>query len=278
MDQPAVAYPADMHTDKGVATATTGNNADFPWDSFASESYFEHNYGSVRSDDRRIVEFIRDFFAAADIPEGTRGIDVGTGPNLYPALAMVPFCSRIELYEFSGHNIEWLRAQRARSWPSWDEGLRGFWDLYTESAPYKACGPDPRDLLTERAAIVQGSVFDLKPGPAERFGLGTMFFVAESLSDERGEFELAVDRFLDVLLPGAPFAAAFMEGSKGYDVDGIRFPATDVEAADVRRSLERSATGVVLERIGIDGAPILRPGYTGMIIAAGRVKGVADRP
>jgi hypothetical protein len=264
-----------MHIDEGVDSAGTGHNADFPWDSFDSESYFAHNYRSMRHDDRRIVEFIRDFFTAADIPEDARGIDVGTGPNLYPTLALLPFCSQIELYEFSAHNIAWLHGQSTDGWPSWNDGLAAFWELYTHSVPYKACGSDPRSLLSSRARIVQGSVFDLQRDAGDRFDVGTMFFVAESLSDDRAEFELAVNRFLEVLRPGAPFAAAFMEGSEGYDVDGVRFPAIAVDSADVKHSLERSATDVVLERIGTDGLP-LRPGYSGMIIAVGRAKGTTE--
>ena len=271
LSSPVARYAPSMHNLDSAAMDAAVHNADFPWDSFDSESYFDHNYRSVRHDDRQILEFVRDYFADAKIPAGSRGIDVGTGPNLYPALAMLPFCEAVELYEFSAHNIDWLRHQRATGWPSWDEGLRDFWKLYSARSEYGACGEDPRDLLRRRTKVVQGSVFDLKCEAGERFAVGTMFFVAESLSSDRFEFELAVERFLGAFDRGAPFAAAFMEESKGYEVDGMRFPATAVNASDVRYVLERWATDVELKRIGIDGAP-LREGYSGMIIAVGRAK------
>jgi hypothetical protein len=253
-------------------TADLTLNAAVLWDAFDSESYFEDNYSDLRHDDRAIVHRIRDFFAAADIPVGAAGIDVGTGPNLYPALAMLPFVDSLVLYEYSAHNIDWLTAQQAGNWPAWHSGLRGFWDIFLESPPYKSLGPDPRGQLGERSRIVQGSIFDLDRAAEDRFDVGSMFFVAESLSEDHAEFDHAVERFLGVLRPGAPFAAAFMEQSTGYDVGGRRFPATAVSVADVEASLRRGAADVVLERMGTDGSP-LRDGYSGMILAVGRRSG-----
>ena len=190
----------------------TGQNRDFPWDSFDSASYFDHNYLSMRGDDRIIVEFIRDFFASAGIPEGSRAIDVGTGPNLYPALAVLPFVESIELYEFSAKNVDWLRRQQQAGWPTWDQSLSAFWRLYALSAGHAGLA-DPRRALADRVSVVQGSVFDLERHPSVPFDAGTMFFCAESLSDDREEFDAAVAQFLGVLKEGAPFAAAFMEMS-----------------------------------------------------------------
>ncbi|CAM5649016.1 hypothetical protein SANTM175S_10556 [Streptomyces antimycoticus] len=57
---------------------------------------------------------------------------------------------------------------------------------------------------------VAGSLFDLCSG-AERWDLGTMFFVAESITTSLDEFRRGVGCFMSALNPGAPFAAAFME-------------------------------------------------------------------
>ena len=79
-------------------TEPAGYNADYPWDEFDPEDYFAHNYASLRDDDREILEIVRSYFAdqLGDLPmHSLRGIDVGTGANLYPALAMLPFCEEI---------------------------------------------------------------------------------------------------------------------------------------------------------------------------------------
>jgi hypothetical protein len=99
-----------------------------------------------------------------------------------------------------------------------------------------------------------------------------MFFVAESISPQRGELTTAMRHFLNVLRADAPFAIALMEHSKGYQVGDDYFPATDIDVEDVREFLGGSATHVVVERVSPGENP-LRDGYTGMIIACGRARG-----
>jgi hypothetical protein len=260
-------------TTGSACAATVGRNVDYPWNEFDPEAYLKHNYESVRDDDRAIVRFVRDFFAGTlsdpEVP-GRRGIDVGTGANLYPALTMLPFCDAITLYEYSQSNVDWLERQSAAGWPTWDTAWHAFWDLLTDAAPYLDFRGDPRAELTRRAAVSRGSVFDLDPA-AGRFDLGTMFFVAESITSERAEFHAAVERFLGVLAPNAPFAIAFMEHSGGYTVGGTRFPATDIGQQDVRDHLSERASEVRVEHVGTGTNP-LREDYTGMVMACGRVK------
>src|SRR6184192_2383524 len=96
-----------MTTDQGSKLAR--GNRDYPWDDFSPEEYFKYNYADMRDDDRQIVELVSDFFAKAfsnaSLPSGARGIDVGTGSNLYPALTMLPFCESLTLYEYSASNV-----------------------------------------------------------------------------------------------------------------------------------------------------------------------------
>lgn len=259
-------------TTGSACAATVGRNVDFPWNEFDPEAYLKHNYESVRDDDREIVRFVREFFVRtlSDEAPGRRGIDVGTGANLYPALMMLPFCDEITLYEYSESNVEWLRRQREAGWPSWATAWCAFWDLLADERPYLDFPGDPRTELTRRAEVSRGSVFDLDPA-AGRYDLGTMFFVAESITSERAEFHAAVQRFLGVLVPNAPFAIAFMEHSAGYTVGDRHFPATDIGQQEVRDYLTVRASEVLVEHVGTGTNP-LRDGYSGMVMACGRVK------
>ena len=74
--------------------------------------------------------------------------------------------------------------------------------------------------------MVKGNLFDL---PTDRFHVGTMFFVAESITEQADEFELALRAFTRSLKRGAPFAAAFMRNSTGYTVNDRDFPALRVD-------------------------------------------------
>jgi hypothetical protein len=245
-------------------------NRDYPWDEFNPVEYLKFNYMQLRDDDREIVEIVRDFLArklaTSPVRKGARGIDVGTGANLYPALAMLPFCENITLYEHSEANVGWLRDQIDSGWPSWDEAWKQFWNLFTERAPYAAL-PNSVDVLAGRVEVVKGDV--LARTELGQFDIGTMFFVAESITGERGEFLEAMEHFFSMLRPDAPFAMAFMEHSQGYRVGVQKFPATDIGERDVWGCLRQYASDFSLHRLSAEDKP-LRDHYTGMIVAHGR--------
>jgi hypothetical protein len=248
-----------------------GCNTDYPWNEFDAEDYFAHNYVHLRDDDREIVTRVRDHFASAykdgALSRSGRGIDVGTGANLYPALTMLPFCADVTLFEYSESNINWLEKEKHTHWPSWDSAWHQFWPLLRQQEVYDEI-KDPRTELANRTTIRQDSVYDL--GADEPWDIGTMFFVAESITRQESEFRSAVDHFLDALKPGAPFAIAFMEHSVGYRVADQNFPATDIDENDVVSCLRNRVGNVPIKHVGTGGNP-LRQGYTGMLIALGRV-------
>lgn len=110
-------------------------------------------------------------------------------------------------------------------------------------------------------------MFDL---PRHRWQLGTMFFVAESLTEDPAEFERALHAFVDSLTPGAPFATAFMSRSVGYPVAERDFPAVSIDEEMVQTLL-----GPLTKELKLSffpGDPKLRDGYDGMILALGRTR------
>jgi len=250
-----------------------GQNVDFDWNGFDSDVYYAHNYRTLRDDDRQIIELVGDHFAATlgDL-QGLRGIDVGTGPNLYPALTMLPFSREVTLFEHAETNIRWLRWQQANDWPSWNDAWGQFWKVLSDRPVYERFA-DPRKKLGERADIQPGNVYELTG--TNPYDIGTMFFVAESITERESEFRSAVDHFLDALAPGAPFAIAFMEHSAGYHVANQHFPATDIDGGAVRSCLNNRVSDVLIQHIDTGDKP-LRDGYTGMLLALGRVNAVTE--
>ncbi len=115
------------------------------------------------------------------------------------------------------------------------------------------------------AGIEQMSVFDL---PKARWNMGTMFFVAESITEDPAEFRAAVASFIGALAPGAPFAAAFMAGSNGYPVDDTHVPALPIKPDDVERHL--TTLGVREPSVELLATSHrVRDGYEAMIVATG---------
>jgi hypothetical protein len=242
-------------------------NAEQPWDSFDPVWYLAHNYAELRFDDRLLLEWTGNFFAVNYPDNLGHGIDVGTGANIYPSLAMLPRCHRLTMVERSTANVLWLREEVKHYAETWDP----FWGTLVNAQPqhYKPI-LNPRRALDSRVDVQQGSIFSLRGGA---YDIGTMFFVAESITARPTEFEKATKCFVRSLRRKAPFVAAFMKGSSGYRVGGFRFPAVAIDQNDIYRLLDSIAYDIEVRVIPTGGSP-LRDGYEGMILATGR----AGRP
>lgn len=234
-------------------------NKDYNWDRFNSDWYKEHNYYKLREDDRQILEIVRDHFGA-ESRRNLRGIDVGSGSNLYPAMAMLPFCDHITMYEYAATNREWIEGQKRHRDQTWDP----FWEILAQRPEYRELGADWGRHL-DRLDVVEGDVLQLEP--SRDYDFATMFFVAESISEEFSEFEAAVGRFVKTLTSGGRFAAGFIKESMGYRVDDRWFPAVSVVEDQVSQQFERLGATVNIGTIDLINP--FREGYGGMIVATG---------
>jgi hypothetical protein len=243
--------------------APSVGNASYNWNAFDPDEYVKQNYLEFQADDRKIVQLMRDFFHTHADPGRpvVKGVDVGSGANLYPALAMLPFCQKIDLREYGMQNVAWLRHEVQNGYSElWDP----YWEVLSTRESYRTI-ESPREVLRARAQVRQQNLFEL---PRRGWDMGTMSFVAESISDQRGEFNDATERFLGALKPGAPFVAAFMRDSSGYYVGTIRFPAVAIREADVEQCL--SPLSHDLEIMTVRSDALRREGYHNMIVALGK--------
>ncbi|WP_250002520.1 SCO2525 family SAM-dependent methyltransferase [Actinoplanes sp. M2I2] len=237
------------------------NETAVDWEKFDSDAYFSDNYGRLRSDDSTIIQIVADYFKRNQpVPELGRAIDVGPGANLYPALMLLPYASEVVLFERSFVNRNWLAKELDKPHGSWWQ----FWDAI--SAGRSAYDPinKPMETLHGRVTLERGNVFSLEP---DQYDVGTMFFVAESITRRVDEFQRATRLFVNALKHNAPFAAAFMRRSSGYLVAQKHFPACSIDEDDVHRALAPVARKVTVRRVRSKG---LRPGYDGMMVATGR--------
>jgi hypothetical protein len=174
-------------------------NADAPWKEFSSNDYWRRNYSDLHAEDREIIRRVSDFLicAFAERPPAERAIDVGSGTNLYPALLMLPWTERILLADYSESNVGWLQDQLADDTDPWP--WLPFWCEIQEAKGYSYVDK-PRARLREACVSEPGysgverfSIFDL---PEARWDVGTMFFVAESITEDAVEFRAAVAAFV----------------------------------------------------------------------------------
>jgi hypothetical protein len=241
------------------------------WNTFSSNDYWRRNYSKFQAEDQEIVRVVSRFLAAAfaDRAPAKRAIDVGSGTNLYPALLMLPWTDRLLLADYSESNVSWLKEEVADDRDPWSWHL--FWQAMQGAEGYGDVDK-PRERLrqacvgeTGLSGIERLSIFDL---PEARFDLGTMFFVAESITKKPKVFRQAVECFIGALKPGAPFAAAFMAGSDGYEVAETVFPAVPIASGDVLQHL--TSLGVRKPSVEVlKTSHRVRDGYEGMIVATG---------
>jgi hypothetical protein len=249
------------------------HNADGHWDDFSPDEYWRRNYENMQAEDQEIIHRVNVFFRKVfkNRARAQRAIDVGSGTNLYPALLMLPWTDQILLTDQSASNVRWLRRHVMDDGAPWT--WQPFWREVRDLEGYSQIG-DPRGQLrqacgkhAEHAGFEQRTVFDL---PVAQWGLGTMFFVAESITEEPEEFRAAIDGFIGALQPDSPFAAAFMAESDGYKVDDISFPALPITTEDVTEHFKK--LGVSDLSVDLLRTPKrVREGYAGMIVATGIV-------
>jgi hypothetical protein len=246
---------------ESIDTAVRSSNHDVDWETFDPVEYFDANYRDLHREDAEIIGLVTRFFQQATPGRRrARAIDVGAGANLYPAMTMLPFASKIEFCERAHTNIAWLKQQLRTPAASW----AAFWREMQGDRPEYRRISDPMDVLSRAANVVEGDLFSLKEC---QYDMGTMFFVAESITSQRDEFGQAIESFIASLVPNAPFAAAFMRESSGYSVGGQEFPACSVDEEDVERCLTAVAD---VEKIRVVESHDLRDGYNGMIVVCGR--------
>ncbi|HUD38683.1 MAG TPA: SCO2525 family SAM-dependent methyltransferase [Streptosporangiaceae bacterium] len=239
-----------------------------PWSAFDADVYAKLNYASLIPEDEEIIRFAAGFLVQAyrNRPLASHAVDVGSGPNLYPALLMLPWVERITFTEIAPLNIGWLKANLPDA-PEEEWAWQPFWELMARLPEYENIR-EPRQRLAGIHHIVEKSIFEL---PSRTWDLGSMFFVADGISSDQAEFELAVRSFLTALRPGAPFMMAFMEGSTGYEVSGVAFPAVRIRQDTLIRLLaDLPVAGTQILRTDKSIRP-LRPGYDSMLLVVGYV-------
>jgi hypothetical protein len=140
--------------------------------------------------------------------------------------------------------------------------------LVSDLPDYNAV-PDPRQRLAAAHEVRALSIFDL---PTRTWELGSMFFVADGMTEDQAEFEAAVRAFLGSLVPGSPFLMAFMEGSTGYEVKGVKFPSVRVEKDSLETFLARLPVTETNVLRTDNTKKKLRDGYDGMLLVTGLVR------
>lgn len=232
------------------------------WDDFDPDAYLLNNYVDLLpADVYSTLALARRLRARA--PVDTL-LDLGTGPNLLPVLAALPYVGRVVAREPGRQNRAYLDAQRARLDVTWEPAI----------AILRAVDPALADFDYQRALATRLIVRegDHTGIPARAYDAVTMHYVAEGAGDDPRIFTAITRALVAGAKPGALVFACFMEGSQGYTLDGTAYRALDVDSARVRAALVPGVADLTIDRLDASAGPA-RHGYTGHLIAAGTREG-----
>ena len=191
-------------------------NADVAWDDFDTAGYVLDNYATLHDLDRRIIADLSPYYRSLLPGSLNSSLDIGTGPNIYPLMLAAAASRRLESLERSASNVAYLRrARREGADPCWTP----FWQLCRQLDPAL---PADLDEVLRGLTTHQG---DALAGPPGQYDLVSMFFVAESVTGGRDEFEQLSLRFVAAAAPGGHLVAAYMAGMPKYELGGKTLPS-----------------------------------------------------
>jgi hypothetical protein len=237
------------------------------WDVFDTKAYFSDNYQhAMLPEDEDIMRFAVAELRRLGVATGglRSAADVGTGPNLYPALLLSPYLAddaTLDLIDPAPGNraylTETLGSTDLADSPAWSRFERYLRRLGHEASLRR---------VQSRAEVTAGSVFDL---PAHRYDAVTSFFVCESITDSLDVFTAAIGRLVGSVKPGGLVVAAHMVGSQGWPAGTLPlYPAVDLSYLEIQRTYADHGTFRTFLTTHQD-RESLRPGYDGMAVVVG---------
>jgi hypothetical protein len=257
-------------------TATTAF-ADF--DVFDSSEYADRNYGGEEAllDDQNICKIVSFVLSKLGI-KNAKAVDIGCGPNPYPAMLLAPYARFIDLLEFSPpsrvYMSDFLSGQLPESkmqiWPKFPRYM-----VEGGGEPYENVLPLLLQMAAEGRVRVQfGDAHNLAQ---EKWELGSMYFVDDSISPFRSDQrEIVASACKAITFEGLLIAANMLNDKDhlGYTAgDGKVYPNISQNIIELKQGYTDNDMYTLV--IQTSGAEKARAGYSGMALTLAAHSGSA---
>ncbi|HSD55735.1 MAG TPA: hypothetical protein VLA92_01125 [Candidatus Saccharimonadales bacterium] len=254
------------HVERFIKAATVF--ADFK--KFDPLEYVERNYGQPEAmvDDQNICRIVSFALSKLGVRDAS-AVDIGCGPNPYPAMLLAPFASSIDLLEYSPPNREYMAAllsgglsdQQMQVWPKFGKHMvEGGGDIYKDALPRL------QQMAAEgRVDVRFGDIFKL---PKKQWKIASLYFVDDSISIYRSDHREAVASTCEAIEDEGLVVAGNMLNNKkhlGYQAGaGKVFPNISQNALELKQAYtDNKMFSLVIETAGVEKA---RKGYDGMAV------------
>lgn len=243
------------------------------WAAFDPYEYVKRNYGDkILEEDRQIIVTVIGALAGLGVQLGSLELvaDIGSGPNLYPSMLMVPYIkngAKIDMLEWSPANREYmtkllagqLAEDQAATWRKFEVFMR-----QQAGDIYEGCEANAKAAVN----ITEGNIFEL---PEAQYDLVSSYFVAESIVDSNMPFREAMQSLAKAIKPHGVLIVAHMVGSEGYYAgEGTLFPAVNLSVADLKEAYADADLDCTIVPVGENTSEKAREGYHGMAVVIAR--------
>ncbi|MEU6624299.1 class I SAM-dependent methyltransferase [Streptomyces litmocidini] len=244
-------------------TGRVRRNRDADWNDWPVADYLAENYRRLHPCDVGVIHHHAAVYRRFAPGALSRTVELGAGPNLYPLMLAAAASRGVDALEPSAASVRYLCGQLAHGV---DDSWRPFYALCRSLAP--GLPADSAEAL-RRVRVVRGTADDLVPGT---YDLASMNFVAESVTEDFGEFTALCDAFVHAVRPGGTLLAAFMERMPSYRIGtGPVWPACPVDEAALRAVFTPRTTGLRIVGLAKD-RTLPEYGDTGVLLLT------AERP
>lgn len=240
------------------------------WSAFDPYEYAMRNFGNngeiLPEDKRLIMHAIQALQQVGISQKSLKDVaDIGSGPNLYPAMILVPFLhtkSVLHLLEFS-ENRSYLQKlvdgtmerEHAKIWHKFEEFM-----VDVGGDMYQDCEESAKKKIVSQF----GDIFSL---PKNKYDLLTSYFVSESIVDSQMQFREAIQSMGKAIKRDGIMMVAHMVGSEGWHAGkGSKFPAINLTAEQIKQAYLDADLDIISTIVVGHDTQKVREGYTGMML------------
>ncbi|MFF5766265.1 class I SAM-dependent methyltransferase [Streptomyces tanashiensis] len=244
-------------------------NRDADWNAWPVDDYLAENYRRLHPCDIGVIRHHAAVYRRFPPDSLARTLELGAGPNLYPLMLAGAASRGIDAVEPSAASVGYLREQLDHGI---DDSWRPFYALCRSLDPALPAGSAE---ALRRVRVVRGTADDLAPGA---YDLASMNFVAESVTEDFGEFTAVCDAFVRAVRPGGTLLAAFMERMPSYRIGaGPVWPACPVDETALRAVFVPRTSGLRVVRLAKD-RTLPEYGDTGVLLLTAERPGTPAPP
>jgi len=206
------------------------------WGSWNARKYLETYYGSPIGDTFETLDFITDELKDYKNKPFLNGLEFGTGPTLFGALATCPYVQKLHLSDYLPQNLAEIQRWLSQEDDSFN------WDICTAYLLKKE-GIDPTvENITQRSNELREKVGKLLIGDITKgwpllddkghYDLLVSLFCADSITSSKEEWHQYMKNLFNLAAPKGTIIIGALRNCPFYRVGDLYFPCANVNEKD----------------------------------------------